>query len=491
MLRGRPWMPAAAVLLIVPGAFGEPGAGTNAFPASDPLGRAVEVSTNQLQSPLSPAGAGGVARQIPAAPRGAAQTAEQRRRLREARTGREWFPETPPVLMPYLANLDEYGNTAVQPGAAMTNDPVVKGVQAAKYDLSEAGLRYGLYQSFTLVSLSGAAQGASALQYYTATWVGKWAVTQVPDAGRAGWVSTEINVQQGLSVASRSQTVQENAGSVVNPQATVFGPNGIWISELAWQQSFLDGKLVVVAGEVDQSNYLDANAYANNSQGQFLNSAFVNSGVLPLPFNNLGLNLQYQPSEWGYVMLGTGALNVGPGSSPFDHLGFRNWAWLLEAGWTPSDLAGLGPGAYRLQPFVATVEGTTQGGLGLNCQQQLGTNSPFAWFGRFGFGGTWITADGASVQSATGLVVQGPLAAAGWVPKLSNDFLGAAFVWTRPSKAFGPAYHSNEYGFEGTYALQLTPLVSVQPDLQVLWNPAANPVADRTVVFQMQFNMLW
>jgi len=68
-----------------------------------------------------------------------------------------------------------------------------------------------------------------------------------------------------------------------------------------------DGKVVMLAGMVDQGNYFDANSYANNSQGQFLNSAFVNSLVLPLPYNNLGLNLQFQPDERWYVMFGTGA----------------------------------------------------------------------------------------------------------------------------------------------------------------------------------------
>jgi len=62
--------------------------------------------------------------------------------------------------------------------------------------------------------------------------------------------------------------------------------------------------VVLLAALVDQSNYLDANTYAHNSQGQFLNSAFVNSGVLPFAFNNLGLNVQWQPTESWYLMFG-------------------------------------------------------------------------------------------------------------------------------------------------------------------------------------------
>ena len=123
--------------------------------------------------------------------------------------------------------------------------------------------------------------------------------------------------------------------------------------------------------------------------------------------------------------------------------------------------------------------------------QQLGKDSPFAWFGRFGVGGSQVTLDGAAAQIATGFAMEAPLKHAGLFPKLSNDYLGAAFIWSQPSAVMQPAAHSNEYGFETTYVLQLTPLASIQPDLQVIWNPADNPNADHNVIFQLQLNLTW
>jgi len=333
--------------------------------------------------------------------------------------------------------------------------------------------------------------GANTLQYYCSTFVGKWAISEVPDAGRAAWLSTELNTQIGLSAASRTQSPQGNLGTIANPQATVFGPNGFWVSELAWQESLADGKVVFLAGLVDQSNYLDANTYANNSQGQLLNSAFVNSVVIPFPYNNIGLNLQWQPSDKWYAMLGTGANNQLPGNSPFADLSFDNWSYLLEFGLTPANVLGLGPGIYRLQPFLATVNRHAQPGIGLNLEQQLGTNSPFAWFGRFGVGGSRIAVDGAESQVASGLAMQAPLKHIGLCPKLSNDYLAAGFVWSKPSAAMKPAAHNNEYGLETTYVLQLTPAASLQPDFQVIWDPADNPNAARNYVFQLQLNITW
>lgn len=461
---------------------------------TDKFGGTVRTSTNDVHPALHPPASVGLRQQIPMAPKGAPQSEAVRQRILESKLGQEtlqWFPVTPPVLAPYLGNLDEFGNTAIQPGSVFATDPISQGVQAGKYWLGQQGVRYTFYQSLTMLSMTDVASGASALQYYTATYVGKWAVFEEPKGGPAGWISTEFNAQAGLSLASRSQLPQENLGTIVNPNATIFGPNGVWVSELAWQQSLADGKFVFLVGLLDQSNYIDANNYANNSQGQFLNSAFVNSLVLPFAFNNLGVNIQWQPSDAWYVLFGMGANNQGPGQPPFQGLGLDNRSYLIEFGLTPKDVFGLGPGNYRLQPFVATVGGRSQAGVGLNLGQQLGKNSPFAWFGRFGIGGSQVTLGGAKAQVATGFAVQAPLKEAGLFPKLSNDYLGAGFVWSQPSAMLQPAAHENEYGFETTYVLQLTPTISIQPDLQLIWNPANNPEAVRNVIVQLQMNLTW
>ena len=96
--------------------------------------------------------------------------------------------------MPYLGSLDEFGNTAIQPGAVFAPDPLSERAQEAKYWLSTRGLRYDFEQSLNFVSMSGVASGASEFQYYTATFSGKWAIFSVPHAGAAGWLNTKINL---------------------------------------------------------------------------------------------------------------------------------------------------------------------------------------------------------------------------------------------------------------------------------------------------------
>ena len=98
---------------------------------------------------------------------------------------------------------------------------------------------------------------------------------------------------------------------------------------------------------------------------------------------------------------------------------------------------------------------------------------------------------GAAAQIGTGLGMRGPLEYLGLLPSRKNDNFGLGFVWSQPSwSSSAPAYH-NEYVLETGYALQLTPLARLQPDFQVVWNPAYNSTASHALVFQLQLDISW
>ena len=85
-----------------------------------------------------------------------------------------------------------------------------------------------------------------------------------------------------------------------------------------------------------------------------------------------------------------------------------------------------------------------------------------------------------------------PLHYVGWAPRLTNDLLGVGFVWSQPSTtAHTITYHDDEYVFETFYTLQLSPMSRLQPDLQIVWNPAFSPDPGPAVVFQFQFLLKW
>ena len=486
---------------------------------TDSLGHTVYLDTNLVARPMRPLSAKGLAHQFSGALEGAKAPVEALTRLVESRAGQvgwQFFPAVPPRLPSYLSSVDDYGNTAIRPGALITYDPFDVLPQGAKYWASEYGLRYSLDQTITYVHMSEVLKGENDLGYYTFDFKAKWAVFDAPGAGTAGWISSQIEAQTALGGTNDTQSAKSNLGTVTDPTGIWSSVNGIRVPELAWQESFLDGQAVLVAGTINQENYLDKNAYAHTGRGQFINSALINSMVLPLKNNNFGVNLQCQPHNDWYAMIGASVGDAPNGFLPWTDFNWHDWSLIGEIGYAPDDLFGLGPGIYRLQPFVGQVTGLesatvtftnpgstnsesvtyssptnspVQAGLCFNLQQQLGPHSPFAWFGRFGFGGSQIAA-GAAAQIGTGFVMQAPLKHAGLVPRLGNDLLGVGLVWSQPSATSQTIYHHNEYALEAFYALQLTPLMRLQPDVQYVWNPAFNPAND-ALVAQLQLVFSW
>ena len=454
------------------------------------LGNPVEMAPEELPELPAPQAE---QRQVPAVRRGTKASDKRVERLRGgAFEGVDWFSSTQPGLAPYLSGLDEYGNTAVQPGALVPSEPLSRGVQQLKYTLANYGFYYNLAQAFEYVTLTHVPPAAHDLGYYSYNFFFKQSVFHVQHTGTAGWVSGELYGGAALGAASRQTTPAAALRSIADPAASVWGLYGVAVAELAWQQSFADRRVVALAGVIDQTNYLDTNAYANFSFGQFQNSAFVNSQVLPLTAGNLGLNLQWQPHSDFYAILGVGPNSAPAGSPPWKRLSSDDMSYLLEAAFVPSDLGGLGPGAYRLQPFAATVSGVTQAGVGLNLNQQLGRHSPLGVFGRFGVGGETVTnIGGARAQVATGLVVQSPLRRLRLLREATADIVGLGFMWSQPSANRRPAAHENEYGVELLYLFQITPTAYLTPDAQVIWNPANNADLGNSVIFQLPLVILW
>jgi porin len=490
------WGVAAATTLLALAAIAADSAGRtppNDVLLLDSLGRAVKVATNQLPQSLQPSAAVGLQRQTPDPLPGASLPSEVSGRLQDAREGAppfQFFPAVPPRLMPYLGSLDEFGNTALRPGALFDFVPLEAPVAGAKYWLSEYGLRYSLEQSLTCVNMTDVKQGSSSLGFYTFDLKAKWAVLDSPGVGTAGWISTQVEAKTGLGDAGGTQSPKSNLGTLTEANDDWSSVNGFRVPELAWQQSLRDGEVVVVAGMVSQRNYLDGNAAAHTARGEFMNSALVHSQVLPLAEYNFGLNLQWQPADEWYAMFGASVGNAQPGFPPWTDLNLNTWSLLWELGYAPKDFLGLGPGIYRIQPFIAESGGPAQPGLGFDLQQQLGAGSPFAWFGRFGFSGAQVPAD-ASAQIGTGFLVHAPLRNLGLIPRLSNDLLGLGFVWSQPPNTGKTVYHDNEYVLESFYTLQLTPTIRLQPDLQVVWNPAYSRNAGPALVSQLQIVLAW
>jgi porin len=251
---------------------------------------------------------------------------------------------------------------------------------------------------------------------------------------------------------------------------------------LAWVGA--NGKLLLMAGQLDTTNYMDHNAYANAHYNNLTNSVFSNNPMLPLTDNTLGFHFAYQPTESFYMMGAIAGNNVDQNQNPFKRFDSKNITAVTEFGYIIDDILGMGSGTYRLQPFWTKSNDKNGGGIGVNFQQQLGKNTHLGWF----FRGGWASYQAAAVTgvrcaATTGIVYLSPFVGSG----ASNDsYLGLGFLWQQGATANGPYNNKNEYGMELTYVMQVTPTMTLQPDFQIIKDPVNGKKGQTAVVFQIQ-----
>jgi porin len=399
----------------------------------------------------------------------------------------QWIPKSEAKLAPYLEGVNTWGSECLQPGSLFASDPVSDAAQAVKTALAEVGIFYRLDNSYSFIAMSDVARGESVLNYYNMQLLASWVVFDSVDlGGTTGWVTLQANAGVGLGFDMKAESPQQNIGMVTWANYGWVTADA-YLSELAWAQSFLDGSLVVRAGFVDPTIPVDANSYANNQYGQLMNWAFVNSQVLPYAFGSLGTVVQWQPAEWVYAMVSTGANNTPSGRPPWYAVSGDNWSTIFELGLVSQDTLGLGPGVLRVQPFAATVRGDWGGGIAFNVEQSLSRDLPLAVFGRFGVGDSVTSrVNGAAVQMAGGLALRGT--ELGGRAKLAVDYGALGFAWTQVDNA--TATHPDEFVIEATVVYNLTPTLAIQPDVQVVWDPAFGP-SSSNVIGQVQLVFTW
>lgn len=394
-----------------------------------------------------------------------------------------------PRLAPYLASLNLLPADASVPGALMGQDPISAANERVKETLLEYGFSYLLFQSFGMSvtpsrvrdpAIGGlwAGQGFGFLEIFDHS----------REGGSAGWVSTEINWVTGLGGSVESEDPSARIGTVTQPQGLLVG-DGFWIAELAWQQSFFEGTVVATVGMIDQLNYFDVNSFANNQFTQLMANPLVNSQVVAAPPQGLGINLAWQPTEWFYAMYGSFTTASTPGSAPFANLSTANWANQLEFGFITEDLMGLGRNVFRVQPFLATVEDVTSGGVGFNIEQGLGgPDARLGWFGRFGVCNPDVAVNGFATEISTGIAWDSSSDPSRLVVS-EADRWALGFFWGRPAEAGG--YLPDEYGVELLYSVQVTPTLSLRPDVQFIWTAGDSAASEPATVFQLQATLVW
>ncbi|MFO0829219.1 MAG: carbohydrate porin [Phycisphaerales bacterium] len=392
------------------------------------------------------------------------------------------LPAFVPNFAPYLAKVNLFGTDCLAPGARIASDPMSDAAHAVKYALAELGIQYELKQGIAVAAMTNTQKGDSVLGAYAGELKGAWFLLQSDEA--AGFLSYQVNFGTGLGSNENEQTPKRNINSQNEPGSAWFGYD-VEVPDVSWGTALFDGTFVVIAGMINQTKFLDYNRYSNTRFGQMNNSSFINSKVFAMPKNDLGVALQWQPADWCYVMGSAAANNTPGGTVPWLNLESDSMTYLGEFGLIGEDVAGLGPGVLRLQPFYATNGGPTGTGISVNFEQSLGHESPWAAWGRFGVCEESVASlGGASAQASLGIAAIGLFASSTGVGE--RDYLGLGAGWTR-----SPDGALDEYVLEASYRLDLTSTVAIQPDVQWVYDPRDNAPNTDSVVFQLQLIVRW
>lgn len=294
------------------------------------------------------------------------------------------------------------------------------------------------------------------------------------------------------------------------PASGIEGPNGLRALDLWLQQIFFDDVLTLRAGMFNA----DRDFTISGVGALFQNSAFgwpiLYNGSLggppAYPFAAPGLFTAIEPGGgWKFqaaAMQGT----VWP---PNDNTAGFYWRFdrmngILFLGeshyaWDKSPLPGIAKLGVMLEtghPDYVESDGEAWGGsffYGIIDQwlwRETGTTDEnlqgIAGFTRAGFTGT-------PDRNPLGALFNAGLTWTGLLPGRDQDAAGLAFVWARltPGQTSGleGAGRGNEFVIETTYQAQITPFISVQPDLQLLVQPGGNPAIPDALILGLSANI--
>lgn len=275
------------------------------------------------------------------------------------------------------------------------------------------------------------------------------------------------------------------------------GDRPIDIHELAYEQALLDDVIRLRFGKICLSCYFDTNEYAYDTTNDFLNYGLNNAPNIPFPgnaFGALGAQLIYTPCEWFYAQVG-----VADADAEFNETGFQtafhgpdHFISMYEIGWTPTfhSQKAKYPGHYRLgfwydpQPKERWFDDlgglrrtipmkTGDFGFYLNLDQAVYRENPtveddeqgLGLFFRYSYAGGDVNL----IEHFWSVGCQYE----GLIPTRDEDVwgIGVAQGILSGDVAFTGETPHRETAVETYYKIQVTPWLTVSPDLQWILRP--------------------
>ena len=258
-----------------------------------------------------------------------------------------------------------------------------------------------------------------------------------------------------------------------------FSDQGLRLTNLYWRQRLLQGRVALIGGWVDVTDYLDVYALASPWTG-FMNFVFsTGSATMALPNEGIGLAAGGMITDKFFAIGGLADSNsdpTDPGDGFDTFFDVREYFKHIEFGWTPS----------QDQIYLDNVHISFW-----HADEREAALTPDGWGANFSFsrylGKKWLPFVRAGYADDGGSLLEKSVSAGfGYQRVQGKNLLGLGLNWGRPSaSSFEPGL-DDQYTVELFYRWNISREITLTPDLQYLKDPALNPDESSIWVFGLR-----
>jgi porin len=290
------------------------------------------------------------------------------------------------------------------------------------------------------------------------------------DSGNTGTFTYKVESRHRLGTEIAPQSLGSELG-YVGLTAQPFNDAGWMLTNFYWQQRLFGGRLSIIVGMVDTTDYVDIYALVN-PWTQFNNLSFGISPTIPTPNPGLGAAFGAMATDHIYIIAGIADTNGDP-TDPFnnfdtffdDHEYFTH----AEIGWVSSYEKRYMDNIHLTFWHADEREKlAVPGGWGMAFSSSWYFYDSLLPFFRAGYSDTEASLLEGNISAGLGYYRQG-----------SSDLLGVGIGWGKPHDDS----LRDQYTAELFYRFQIAENLAVTPDIQFLIDPANNPDHDFITVF--------
>lgn len=360
---------------------------------------------------------------------------------------------------------------------------ILKGYSGWKENLRKKhGFSFTLDYTAGLVGVSNALYDEDFFSGGAARFYGAWDLVGRESGNTGTFVWKVENRHKYTEIPPNGTASQVGYAGITYPTLSDIGTR---LTNLYWKQNLYKGRMEVIAGMIDTTDWVDLYLLASPWTG-FSNFVFATGGAsIPTPDDSaVGLYINGMLTDNLYLIGGFADTNADS-TDPFE--GFdtffndNEYFKTIELGWTTSqDRFYLDNTHITFWHADKREEVGVSEGWGVNFSFSKSFDEKWMPFLRAGYAD-----DGGSLLQKT--------ISTGLGYHLQDDIslLGLGINWGQPNEdTFGPDL-DDQYTFELFCRIQVTQNIQITPDIQYLINPARNPDEDDSWVLGLRARMVF